>query len=597
MRKIFTFSLLCFSFAVVAATSISSSTVSGHWTMSGSPYLIMNNITIDSASSLVIDPGVSVLFQGAYNLNVYGTLNATGTATQPISFNVNDTTGWWDATTTAGAWHGIQFQPYGGTGTDASSLQYCSISYTKFDAADALAIPEPGTLYIERSLSVSHCTITDNKAGDNFLMYVITNSGQVVDLNSCSVLNNSCNSSLILINSFLGGFTHLSGNSIYDNQSGNALISNSAVDQLFENNDVYNNNSVRGTISYSATTSLLTTKDCHATVQGNKIHHNTNTYNAALMCNGGFIDINGNLVCNNQHSSATCSFEAGGGGINIAYNSPGSFDSTFYTVRNNIIANNYSPFHGGGISIFDARAMVANNQIINNISADAGAIYLYDDFAAGFKNNIFYGNVSIPAVTSTNTPNIAGHSSTTVAYDHNWSEHNTLFDLDLGTSFSIAGDTTTNIMGADPLMVAPTLAADVTESALATDFSLTYLSPCINAGDTAGAYTLTTDYAGMARVISSIIDIGAYEFNPLTLGAARTAALHQLNIFPNPASTMISINCGEIIRHVSICNLLGQMIYSHDFQSGKAEVNVSALPSGVYIIAVNGTEMRKFVKE
>src|ERR1700733_3169316 len=118
MKKTLTLILLCFAFTTKASTNISTSAVSGHWTLAGSPYLVFNDISIDGGQSLTIDPGVSVIFQGSYTINVYGALIAAGTGSQPIRFNVDDTSGWWDNTVATGGWHGIQFQPFGGSGVD-----------------------------------------------------------------------------------------------------------------------------------------------------------------------------------------------------------------------------------------------------------------------------------------------------------------------------------------------------------------------------------------------------------------------------------------------------------------------------------------------
>ena len=63
MRIILPFLLLCLVVNAKASTSITTSAVSGHWTLSGSPYLINNDIQVASAQSLTIDAGVSV--QGA----------------------------------------------------------------------------------------------------------------------------------------------------------------------------------------------------------------------------------------------------------------------------------------------------------------------------------------------------------------------------------------------------------------------------------------------------------------------------------------------------------------------------------------------------
>ena len=598
MKNLLILIFLCSAFYSSASTDITTSSVSGHWTLSGSPYLVHNDISIAGTSSLIIDPGVSVLFQGPYNLYVSGILYAAGTELQPITFNVSDTSGWWNSSTSNGGWHGITFQPFTGTGADTSLLQYCNISYTKFDSADAMSSPMMTTLYVQRSLTLNNCNFSNNKSAYDYLLYVLTAPLEAFNMGNCTFTSNSFARPVIFIDNFAGGTSHLFGNKISQNHSDFVILLGAAVNLLFENNEIYDNTSVNGTILFVGTTSSMVTKDCHATIRSNKIHDNVNTFDAALVCFSGFRDINATLVCNNQHTSGLCGARDGGGGINIMYNSPGSYDSTFYTVRNNVIANNYSPFHGGGISIDDAQCLIANNQVVNNTSAIGGGLYMYTNFPSAFKNNVFYGNITSSDTSSLNAPDISGTSTTTVEYDHNWSQHSSLFGVDLGSFFTFSGDTTTNIMGTNPQMVAPTITAAVTESALTADFSLLYTSTCINAGDSTGADTYITDFAGNTRIVSGILDIGAFEFNPTTLLAP--SIIHSaaaISVFPNPASSSLLLSAPYIITDVTITNLMGQLVMALSNTEATMELNVSRLTSGVYFLKINRQEVRQFVKD
>jgi hypothetical protein len=84
-----------------------SGNVSGVWSKNESPYLVNGDLKILAGSSLFIEPGVRIVFQGYYKLDVAGELKALGRKNDSIVFTVNDTTGFYDVTSSSGAWNGI----------------------------------------------------------------------------------------------------------------------------------------------------------------------------------------------------------------------------------------------------------------------------------------------------------------------------------------------------------------------------------------------------------------------------------------------------------------------------------------------------------
>ena len=101
MKKII-FILAFLPFWAAAQTHIPGGSVSGIWSIYGSPFLIDGDITVDSGKTLIIKPGVRVEFQGHYGLYVLGTIKAIGTPDSMITFTINDTTGFSDPDTTLG---------------------------------------------------------------------------------------------------------------------------------------------------------------------------------------------------------------------------------------------------------------------------------------------------------------------------------------------------------------------------------------------------------------------------------------------------------------------------------------------------------------
>src|ERR1039458_2779881 len=122
MKKLY--AIILFAFACTIAnseTSISGGNVNGTWTVGGSPYNVQGSIQIVNGDSLIIQPGVNVVFQGTYQLAVQGKLKAIGSITDTITFTAANTTN---------GWRGIRFDNTPVT-NDTSRIKYCKLQYGK----------------------------------------------------------------------------------------------------------------------------------------------------------------------------------------------------------------------------------------------------------------------------------------------------------------------------------------------------------------------------------------------------------------------------------------------------------------------------------
>ncbi len=139
--------------------------VSGTWKLTGSPYLVQGDITVPGDSALVIEPGVSVVFQGHYALNVQGRLLALGTASDSIRFTVSDTTGFADPDTAQGGWYGIRLIDTPPT-NDSTILAYCSLEYAKA-VGPAYPSNTGGAVSIANfgKVRISNCRVAHSVAG------------------------------------------------------------------------------------------------------------------------------------------------------------------------------------------------------------------------------------------------------------------------------------------------------------------------------------------------------------------------------------------------------------------------------------------------
>ena len=81
-------------------------------------------------------------------------------------------------------------------------------------------------------------------------------------------------------------------------------------------------------------------------------------------------------------------------------------------------------------------------------------------------------------------------------------------------------------------------------------------------------------------------------------------SLNQITISPNPATTSLTIRYSGVTLsgvegQITITNLLGQTLYQQTMPAScnLLQVDISPYPPGIYLLKINGTEVRKFVKE
>ncbi len=134
------------------------------WTKAGSPYCIEGNLQV---SLLTIEPGVCVLVDGAYVIEVLSTIDASGTQDEPITFTARNTNT---------RWLGIRFQ----STPPGSILSYCNFSYSSFAAIRI----------VDSSPSIEHCRIENNvSTGPGGGLTASIASGDL-QLEDCAILTN-----------------------------------------------------------------------------------------------------------------------------------------------------------------------------------------------------------------------------------------------------------------------------------------------------------------------------------------------------------------------------------------------------------------------
>ncbi len=69
-----------------------------------------------------------------------------------------------------------------------------------------------------------------------------------------------------------------------------------------------------------------------------------------------------------------------------------------------------------------------------------------------------------------------------------------------------------------------------------------------------------------------------------------------VSVFPNPVTNTLTVTSDDNIGDLQITNIVGEQVYRGSYDVMKTNVDVTTLPSGLYFIKVNNSEIQKFIK-
>lgn len=139
-----------------ADTTYVQGSVLGTWTADHSPYVVQGDLNVATGCSLHIRSGVTVFFDGHFELRVdsLAVLSAEGAAGDSIRFTT-------DTLTHPERWRGIRIHH----GADTSRFRYCVLEFAAGDSSAQSDDTSGGALYAHNScLELSHCGLYWNRA-------------------------------------------------------------------------------------------------------------------------------------------------------------------------------------------------------------------------------------------------------------------------------------------------------------------------------------------------------------------------------------------------------------------------------------------------
>ncbi|MFZ2970489.1 MAG: DUF3048 domain-containing protein [Minisyncoccia bacterium] len=112
------------------------------WTAEDSPYVVTGNITVAEDKTLTVEPGAEIRFDGWYQINVKGNLNAVGEKDDYITFTSNFNN------PHAGSWQGIRLD----NSSENNMIQYTVIEYANTGVESDYYYPQSSTIDVKNSI-------------------------------------------------------------------------------------------------------------------------------------------------------------------------------------------------------------------------------------------------------------------------------------------------------------------------------------------------------------------------------------------------------------------------------------------------------------
>ncbi|MEI6767006.1 MAG: right-handed parallel beta-helix repeat-containing protein [Bacteroidota bacterium] len=538
MKKII---FLCFAFILMhffsSATNIPGGNVSGTWTLGGSPYLIQGAIMIPDGSTLTIEPGVDVIFQGSYKLMVLGRILAIGSVSDSITITAADTTV---------GWLGVQFDNTP-LSNDSSKFYYCNLQYSKSTIGGGAISTVNFPKIIISNCSISHCRADAYPGGG-----AIHCAGGKIIITHCYIADN---------------YSAYSGGGICCENSNPSILYNT-----FSNNVA---SAVGGAI-----VCLGIYNSSNATISNNIIINNSAHFGGGIYCANNSPKITANFISNNSASD--------GGGF---YCSSGGLP----TVSNNSISNNTALGGGGGIYCDYTYEIptFSNNTVSSNKATRGGGLYCSLGSSVIQYNTIFWGNT---ADSSGHQVFLEDENSDPDFYYCDIQGSTDSFGLNTGIFYTGIYQNNSDTL---PLFVAASAGSGTLYNGITANWSLQASSPCINAGtpDTTGLLIPVTDIAGNPRIEGGRIDVGAYELGWLSVHEVQNNFL--IDIYPNPASDFLIIETPKK-SSIEIFDIQGQLIKAIENDGIKTTIDVKNFSNGIYCIKAKtdgSVSIAKFIKE
>lgn len=203
------------------------------WTLVDSPFILSNNVIVNSTATLTIEPGVQVRFGGEFSMIINGQIIANGTDDKTILFTTNDPT-------QSMFWNTIAI-----TGSRQSLFSNCIIEFasngTTLEGGNVNIQKSTFRNNLENGIAVQNGTIAiqDSNVVDNMGNAIAINGNSQVDIRSNAIQSNKNG---LFLSSQASGAIFVFQNDISNNtEAGVVIATNTFGNTAITENNVSSN--------------------------------------------------------------------------------------------------------------------------------------------------------------------------------------------------------------------------------------------------------------------------------------------------------------------------------------------------------------------
>jgi len=309
---------------------------------------------------------------------------------------------------------------------------------------------------------------------------------------------------------------------------------------------------------------------------------------------GMYLSQSNNLTLKNciiSRNTNNCGSFAYGAGIYATEDSIKIIDSK---IINNMVGSESNSQNGGGISFSNCTINMENSLVAGNIFNYLGTFFYGAGICGQNNGNLKIAHCSIVMNKKSNNGSITGTGIYLEPQITFTALNSILYNPTTASSAELSATGNVNVnyclvrngyTGVSNLNLIPLLNVD---------YSLSSLSPCINAGiDT---LNINTDINGNQRPmpIGTNPDLGCFEFDQGIVSIANMVEINDSALKISYLNTaFIKVN-GLKAGYFEILNMDGKTVYVSNCNTSELTIDVSAFSKGIYI-AKNKDRARKFI--